>query len=62
MNNETKERVLKLALRVLGIFLIIAASNPPVHRSLISFAAWSSLVPALILVAAVLWYFRPARQ
>jgi hypothetical protein len=38
MNNETKERVLKLAL-----------------------AAWSSLVPALILVAAVLWYFRPAR-
>lgn len=62
MDNASREKVLKLALRVLGIFLIIAASNPPAHRSLISFAAWSSLVPALMLVAAVLWYFRPARQ
>jgi hypothetical protein len=124
MNNENKEKVLKLALRVfgviflfvyplgliwpsgwvwhggmgfyylqmiagiyavLGIFLIFAASNPAAHRSLILFTVWSSLVhalimgaqalgdahetghlmgdvPALILVAAVLWYFRPARQ
>ncbi len=124
MNNESKEKLLKLALRlfgvifllvyplgliwpsgwvwhggmgfyylqmiagiyaVLGIFLIIAANNPGAHRSLISFTAWSSLVhalimgaqalgdkheaghlmgdvPALILVAAVLWYLAPARQ
>jgi DNA-binding helix-hairpin-helix protein with protein kinase domain len=70
---------------VLGIFLIIAANNPAAHRSLISFTIWSSLVhaaimgaqalgdshetghlmgdvPALILVAAVLWYFSPPRQ
>ena len=69
---------------VLGIFLIRAASNPREHRSLISFAAWSSLVhaaimavqasgdahehghlvgdvPALLLVAAVLWIFAPSR-
>jgi hypothetical protein len=62
MDNASREKVLKLALRVLGILLIVAASDPPAYRSLISFAAWSRLVPALILVAAVLWYFRPARQ
>ena len=119
MNNDSKKKMLKLALRVfgfiflliyplgylwpsgwvwhggmggyylqmiagiyavLGIFLIIAAKNPAAHRSLISFTAWSSIVhatimglqaigdkhesghlmgdiPALILVAATLWYF-----
>lgn len=64
---------------VLGVFLIIAATNPEAHRSLISFTIWSSLVhatimgvqavgdkhesghlmgdvPALVLVAVVLWY------
>jgi hypothetical protein len=69
---------------VLGIFLILAASNPGAHRSLISFTVWSSLVhaaimavqaigdthehghlvgdvPALVLVAAVLWYFSPSK-
>jgi hypothetical protein len=69
---------------VLGIFLILAASNPGTHRSLISFTVWSSLVhavimavqaigdthehghlvgdvPALVLVAAVLWYFSPSK-
>jgi hypothetical protein len=27
----------------LGIFLLIAARNPPEHRSLIHFAGWSTL-------------------
>ena len=36
---------------VLGVFLIIAASNPAEHRSLISFTVWSSLVHALIMAA-----------
>jgi len=124
MDNASRERVLKLALRVfgviflfvyplgliwpsgwvwhagmghyylqmiagiyavLGIFLIMAANNPAGHRSLISFTAWSSLVhavimgvqalgdshetghlmgdvPALILVAVVLWVFSPRTQ
>jgi hypothetical protein len=119
MSNESKRKILKLALRVfgviflfvyplgfiwpsgwvwcggmgtyylqmiagiyavLGVFLIIAAKNPEAHRSLISFTAWSSAVhaaimgvqavgdkhegghlmgdvPALLLVAVVLWYF-----
>ncbi len=36
---------------VLGVFLIMAANNPREHRSLISFAAWSSVVHALIMAA-----------
>lgn len=70
---------------VLGAFLIAAARNPSEHRSLISFAVWSSVVhagimavqaiydrneighlvgdvPALLLVAVVLWYLSSARQ
>lgn len=124
MNAESKEKVLKLALRVfgliflliyplgmvwpsgwvwhggegfyylqmiagiyavLGIYLIIAANDPGANRSLISFTVWSSLVhavimgvqafgdehetghlvgdvPALILVAAALWYFSPSKE
>jgi hypothetical protein len=31
----------------LGIFLLIAARNPSGHRSLIAFAAWSSLAHAV---------------
>jgi L-lactate permease len=70
---------------VLGAYLIAAARNPSEHRSLISFAVWSSVVhagimglqamydgherghlvgdvPALLLVAAVLWYLSPKKQ
>ena len=69
---------------VLGIFMIMAANDPAANRSLISFTIWSSLVhavimgvqalgdshetghlmgdvPALLLVAVVLWVFRPAK-
>ena len=121
MNPESKEKALKLALRlfglifllvypiglvwpsgwvwhggegiyylqmiagiyaVLGIYLIMAANNPAEYRSLISFTIWSSVVhaaimaaqafndkaehghligdvPALFLVAIVLWYLSP---
>lgn len=124
MDNASKERMLKLALRVfgvifllvlplghvwpsgwvwhggmggyylqmiagiyvvLGIFLIMAANNPAANRSLISFTIWSSLVhalimavqafgdshetghlmgdvPALLLVAVVLWFLSPRKQ
>lgn len=67
---------------VLGIYLIKAAKNPSEHKSLISFTIWSSIVhggimavqalmdehemghmvgdvPALFLVAVVLWYLSP---
>jgi len=33
----------------LGILLLIAARNPPAHRSLIAFTAWSSLVHAAVM-------------
>ena len=70
---------------VLGVFLISAARNPSEHRSLISFAVWSSVVhaaimaaqalydeherghligdvPALLLIAAALWFLFPTEQ
>jgi len=33
----------------LGIFLLIAARNPPANRSLIAFTAWSSLAHATVM-------------
>jgi hypothetical protein len=33
----------------LGIFLLIASRNPPAHRSLIAFAAWSSFAHAALM-------------
>ena len=124
MNNETRERYLKLALvvsgiamlliyplglvwpsgwvwhggqgsyylqmmrgvyAVLGIFLIAASRKPAENRSLISFTIWSSVVhgaimavqalydsrehghlagdvPALLLVAGVLWFLSPTKK
>jgi len=67
---------------VLGLFLIAAARNPSANRSLISFTIWSSVVhalimavqalrdqhehghlvgdvPALLLVAGMLWFLSP---
>ena len=34
-----------------GIFLLLASRNPPEHRSLIAFAAWSSFAHAVALIA-----------
>jgi len=68
----------------LGVFLILAARNPPAYASIIWFTIWSSIVhggimlvqaivdhtdrdnflsdiPALFLVAIVLWYLMPKR-
>jgi len=70
---------------VLGAFLIAAARDPSQHRSLIAFTIWSSIVhavimavqaimdgheighlvgdvPALLVVAAVLWLLSPATR
>src|SRR5690242_7744168 len=33
----------------LGIFLLLAARNPPSHRSLIAFTAWSSFAHAAVM-------------
>jgi hypothetical protein len=34
----------------LGIFVLLAARNPSVHRSLIAYTAWSSLAHAAVMV------------
>jgi hypothetical protein len=33
----------------LGVFLLVAIRDPPAHRSLIAFTAWSSLVHAAVM-------------
>ena len=33
----------------LGVFLLLAARNPPTHRSVIAFAAWSSFAHASVM-------------
>jgi hypothetical protein len=37
----------------LGIFMLLAVPNPPEHRTLIAFAAWSSLVHAATMAMQV---------
>ena len=50
------EEALRMMLSVyatLGIFLLLASRNPSAHRSLISFAAWSSFAHAAVMAAQV---------
>ena len=44
----------------LGVFLLIAARNPSAHRSLIAFAAWSSVAHATVM-AVQAFYDVPER-
>ena len=44
----------------LGVFLMLAARNPQANRSLIAFAAWSSLVHAATMVVQV--YFKVIKE
>lgn len=45
LHEETLQMMLGLYV-TLGIFLLLASRNPSAHRSLIAFAAWSSLAHA----------------
>ena len=42
--------MLNTVLATLGVFVFLAARNPPAHRSLILFAAWSSFAHAAIML------------
>jgi Family of unknown function (DUF6632) len=42
--------MLNAVLATLGVFVVLAARNPPAHRSLILFAAWSSFAHAAIML------------
>ena len=44
--SDTGDTMMMALYCTLGIFLLIAVRNPPAHRSLIAFAAWSSLAHA----------------
>jgi drug/metabolite transporter superfamily protein YnfA len=44
-SSETLQMMLSIYV-TLGIFLLLAARNPAAHRSLIAFAAWSSIAHA----------------
>lgn len=48
------EQMILATFAVLGIFLLIASRAPSEHRSLISFAAWSSLVHGLVMLVQAL--------
>lgn len=50
-NNPAKafEQMLASVYVTLGVFLIIAAFNPPEHRSLIAFTSWSSVVHGAVM-------------
>jgi hypothetical protein len=48
-NQPEYEQMILGIYATLGIFLLIASRNPAAHRSLIAFAAWSSLVHAGIM-------------
>ena len=51
---ETLQMMLSIYV-ALGIFLLLASLNPSAHRSLIAFAAWSSLAHAAVMTVQ-LWH------
>jgi hypothetical protein len=46
-DSDTGDTMMMSLYFALGLFLLIAVRNPPVHRSLILFAAWSSFTHAV---------------
>jgi hypothetical protein len=46
-DSDTGDTMMMSLYFALGIFLLIAVRNPSAHRSLIAFAAWSSLAHAV---------------
>ncbi|SRR6266566_5521537 len=51
---ESQQEILQMMLSLyvtLGIFLLLASRNPSANRSLIAFAAWSSLAHAAVMAA-----------
>jgi len=48
------EQMILATFAVLGVFLLIASRAPAEHRSLIGFAAWSTLVHGLVMLVQAL--------
>ena len=48
------EHMILLTIAILGVFLLLASREPSKHRSLIAFAAWSSLAHGLLMLVQAL--------
>jgi peptidoglycan/LPS O-acetylase OafA/YrhL len=48
-SDDTGDTMMMSLYFTLGVFLLIAARNPPMHRSLIAFVAWSSFAHAVVM-------------
>ena len=48
------EQMILSTFAVLGVFLLLASRAPAEHRSLIGFAAWSSLIHGLVMLVQAL--------
>ena len=48
LHDETLQMMLSVYV-TLGVFLLIASRNPPAHRSLIAFTAWSSFAHGAVM-------------
>lgn len=49
MQSDTGDTMQMAIYACLGVFLLIAVRDPPAHRSLIAFAAWSSFAHAAVM-------------
>jgi len=47
--SDTGETMMMSLYATLGVFILLAVRNPSAHRSLIAFAAWSSLAHAVVM-------------
>jgi hypothetical protein len=47
--SDTGDTMMMSLYFVLGVLLLLAVRNPPAHRSLIAFAAWSSFAHAAVM-------------
>jgi hypothetical protein len=46
----------------LGVFLLVASRNPPEHRTVIAFAAWSSFAHATVMLVQAYLSFIARRE
>jgi len=53
-DDETLQMMLSLYV-TLGVFLLLASRNPSAHRSLIAFAAWSSIAHASVMAVQAIY-------
>ena len=47
--SDTGDTMMMSLYATLGVFILLAVRNPSAHRSLIAFAAWSSLAHAVVM-------------